>query len=744
MFLSPPPFVIIMVIVVLLLICGIVWLYVDNDDANTFVCKDKTLVALDSAYNMSAILHNHNKYIGLARSETNTFSTVIALEIDTITKKVTKRDLDFNKNDFHSVYNTGIQDPRIFTFRNKYWGIANCIGHKGQKNPDKHTMCLFTIENPTQSLQFLYPANEEGIRDQRNWSPFVYKNTLYCEYSIDPHIVYEIDTDLGVVKNVIASPNRYTSRPNTSNFLSGGAPPIYITHFREPYYLGIGHAKISKYRYYHFFYVFEAKPPFRIVGYTNVHKLDDREELQYVSGLSITGDDLHVSYSTNRKNNILSIYNIYEINYKIHYDPMHIRDSISASLPKNIPVCILAVDFEPTERLRSYAKQFGYNLRTLASYKNDHEKKEDMLVFLYKETLDSSPLNPSKEINFDSILHLAGEAKEIRFDGIKDRIVHSSIFYDSKEEYSVSIKRYMMDPMLQMGYPYRYENGIFLHKNYLHQILHQEPSLFRHSFTVMPTVIKPSVVSQRKTSIPKIIHQSFASRAVYDGISTAAYTFIHSNPDYEYRYSDDGDHRRLIVDHFDVEVVKAYDMLIPGAYKCDLWRACAIYVYGGIYVDIKFGAVYPMKDILDDDVDHFFINGIEKGAIYNAMFGAKPKSELIHQVIKTITKRVLRKEYGCSCLYPTGPLAMGNVVLPTLGFKGHMPIGKYKVKDYTICVYDDYVNWSGVGRIGLSNDKIVAHTRHNNKTQNHGLIKSVTGKQHYSILWLEGRIYKDL
>ena len=58
-------------------------------------------------------------------------------------------------------------------------------------------------------------------------------------------------------------------------------------------------------------------------------------------------------------------------------------------------------------------------------------------------------------------------------------------------------------------------------------------------------------------------------------------------------YFDDHDCRRHIETHFDSSVLRAYDSLIPTAFKADLWRFCILYTNGGIYGDISQKVLVP-------------------------------------------------------------------------------------------------------------------------------------------------------
>ena len=70
-----------------------------------------------------------------------------------------------------------------------------------------------------------------------------------------------------------------------------------------------------------------------------------------------------------------------------------------------------------------------------------------------------------------------------------------------------------------------------------------------------------------------------------------------NNPRFNYRLFDDNDCREFIEKNFNSVVLKAYDSLIPGAYKADLWRYCVLFKLGGIYLDIKYQPIHNFKFI---------------------------------------------------------------------------------------------------------------------------------------------------
>jgi hypothetical protein len=60
----------------------------------------------------------------------------------------------------------------------------------------------------------------------------------------------------------------------------------------------------------------------------------------------------------------------------------------------------------------------------------------------------------------------------------------------------------------------------------------------------------------------------------------------------------DAECREFIAHEYPPDVLRAYDRLIPTAFKSDLWRYCVLYKYGGVYLDVKleWGFRPPMTE----------------------------------------------------------------------------------------------------------------------------------------------------
>lgn len=257
-----------------------------------------------------------------------TFSYVysIKLDINGSIKSLERVELDYNN--FNKCSHVGgIEDPRLFCFNNEDWVMANCLGSEQQPDVCVNAMCIFKLLDPHQTFRILAtPLNVQPEQRQKNWSPFEHNGDLYCEYSINPHIILKIDTNTGLTEEKYRT-GSINDDIVADDSLRGGAPPILITNFEtdtidpevkpqnpKNFYLGVGHTRISATSdYLHFFYIFEASPPFKIIKLSSEFKIDGMERIQFVSGLSLEGNMVHISYGVDDCYNRISTFDIKDI-----------------------------------------------------------------------------------------------------------------------------------------------------------------------------------------------------------------------------------------------------------------------------------------------------------------------------------------------------------------------------------------------------------------------------------------------
>jgi mannosyltransferase OCH1-like enzyme len=222
--------------------------------------------------------------------------------------------------------------------------------------------------------------------------------------------------------------------------------------------------------------------------------------------------------------------------------------------------------------------------------------------------------------------------------------------------------------------------------------------------------------------IPLNIYQTWHTKELPISMKNAVNKIIYINTEFNHCLFDDDDCRNFIKENFNHEVLKAFDSLIPGAYKADLWRYCILYKNGGIYLDIKYEPVLGFKFISLSEKEHFVLDADKKG-IYNALMVCKPNNEILLKAINKIVENVKNKFYGNSPLEPTGPLMLEKLF--TDKEKQNFDI----YHDFYLSIHNRFI---------FINDYIVlkSYKSYQNEHDNN---KKVS---YYNHLWINRNIYK--
>ena len=135
-------------------------------------------------------------------------------------------------------------------------------------------------------------------------------------------------------------------------------------------------------------------------------------------------------------------------------------------------------------------------------------------------------------------------------------------------------------------------------QNRFHLLKKKYNNLQRFYRKNIPKVIKQSIINilnipyplkqDYNPVIPLNIFQTWHTKKLPPLMENAVNKIKLLNPRFNHQLFDDYDCREFIKKNFTLEILNAYDSLIPGAYKADLWRYCILYKLGGIYLDIKY------------------------------------------------------------------------------------------------------------------------------------------------------------
>jgi mannosyltransferase OCH1-like enzyme len=165
---------------------------------------------------------------------------------------------------------------------------------------------------------------------------------------------------------------------------------------------------------------------------------------------------------------------------------------------------------------------------------------------------------------------------------------------------------------------------------------------------------KRSKKAEYNSVIPLKIYQTWHSKDLPAFMRQSVNKLKAKHPRFEHFLFDDNDCREFIANNFDSSVLNAFDSLIPGAYKADLWRYCILYKNGGIYLDIKYDSINSFRFIELTEKEHWVID-IDGNNVYNALIAVKPNNEICLKCINQIVENVRNRYYGASCVDPTGP-----------------------------------------------------------------------------------------
>lgn len=184
------------------------------------------------------------------------------------------------------------------------------------------------------------------------------------------------------------------------------------------------------------------------------------------------------------------------------------------------------------------------------------------------------------------------------------------------------------------------------------------PHYIERKFNDTPTVI---------ANVPTVIYNSWHSNKVPPKMKENIDAVLQMNPDFDYYLFSDETCATYINYNFPREVLDAFNTLKPGAYKSDLWRYCILYKDGGVYLDIKYRTIEPLRNIIYrtpelfvKDYDNASSQGIK--CFYNGVMISPPKNMIFKHCINEIVNNCKFKLYKMNGLDVTGPCLFGRAM----------------------------------------------------------------------------------
>lgn len=243
-------------------------------------------------------------------------------------------------------------------------------------------------------------------------------------------------------------------------------------------------------------------------------------------------------------------------------------------------------------------------------------------------------------------------------------------------------------------------------------------------------------VENHNGPIPRNFLQTWSRKYVTHNMYAALASWNQHNPDYGYMYFDD-DRCRAEIALISDRSLKAYDLLVPGAFKADLWRVCSLYLHGGIYMDADMTCMTELETTMED-MDIVLCIDISKCTFYNAVMCFKPKMLVLRDMIDYITDNILAKRYDLDHLALTGPIAVTKImkrVYPELFTRR----GRLRVGDYCC-------NGDNIRVLELKNHKVkneYGRSLVHSKYPSYNTERVSTGGSDYYYLWTNRLVYHE-
>ena len=191
-----------------------------------------------------------------------------------------------------------------------------------------------------------------------------------------------------------------------------------------------------------------------------------------------------------------------------------------------------------------------------------------------------------------------------------------------------------------------------------------------NAYFIEPLIVQKPVILN-KYPIPAVLYKTGPLKDPPNEIQNLFKKIKQQNPDYKIKYYNDTQCRNFIEKNFDKKVVNAYDKLIPGSFKADLFRYCILYQNGGIYGDLSQTYLVPLNELVDRNHDVLVLvrdnlissfPQITKHAIQISFMAAQPKLSIFRKAIEQIVENVKNNYYGSNPLAVTGPLLLRKIL----------------------------------------------------------------------------------
>jgi predicted GH43/DUF377 family glycosyl hydrolase len=269
------------------------------------------------AFNAGLVKHE-DKYICVYRPDEQSFTACF---------------LDKNLElDFFSLFPlkiTNCADPRIIWVGKKLLMIYSSTEEGGFHHECIRGSIIMDLDKSDKFMEAKpFRISPKSKERQKNWTPFIYEDEVYLIASINPQIIYKLNMET-LEPATLVHKTEWINPWFNKEFLRGNTNPVRLEdgNYLSTFHTVIKHGRLHLYD--NGAYVFEGKPPFRVIKCSNktYMKAEDAVEphfrkkglisVNFPVGMVREGEKILISYGDND-----SAVKILETTVKQLTDPM--------------------------------------------------------------------------------------------------------------------------------------------------------------------------------------------------------------------------------------------------------------------------------------------------------------------------------------------------------------------------------------------------------------------------------------
>eukprot|EP00899_Mesostigma_viride_P023136 jgi/Mesvir1/4006/Mv03700-RA.1 len=254
--------------------------------------------------------------------------------------------------------------------------------------------------------------------------------------------------------------------------------------------------------------------------------------------------------------------------------------------------------------------------------------------------------------------------------------------------------------------------------------------------------------------IPHVLHRVFTSRRVTQRFREVLDKAGQVDPSLEFTFADFPTAEAYISARCGPRIAWAFRMLLPGAYKADLYRCCVLYAEGGYYADIGMQLMAPVASFVNDNAT--FVVAVDPGLPGRGLLNGFLGSVRGHPVMREMMVQIVRHVEACwytddqtviGALAVSGPELLGRVVREIYGDIVFSP-GFNDTSGIQLLPADKDTPAAGLTihvRDPVDYSKEIVRDKFPGQTDEFRRMGyMVRGAEHYSILWAERKVYSAL